>query len=194
MAATRLAASAHVLFVGAHHDDIVGIVGDGRCHCAGAQAIALQKTGADVAGVFMALHHGNLQYVVLHVDAVRVAGVHRGDLAGHHADDAPGTGIGEVRGGERAHVEGGVGPIIQILLDLRCGKVLQHAVVHHPLASLINLLDVKVFKIVNDHEIRQIARRDGAAVIEQEVAGGVVAGHLYGGDGSAPRAMASLTI
>ena len=59
--------------------------------------------------------------------------------------------------------------------------------IHHQHALLVDLLDVEVLEIVDDDEVRQIARGNGAPVVQQEVPGGVVAGHLDGGDGVGPQ-------
>ena len=94
-------------------------MGDGGGYRAGFQAVALNVADADVMGVLVPFHNGDLQHIIFHIDAVRVPGVHRGDLAVHHTDDAPGTLLGEVLGGEGRHMEGLVGPLHQIRLDLR---------------------------------------------------------------------------
>src|SRR5699024_2680396 len=39
-----------------------------------------------------------------------------------------------------------------------------------------------------DDKVSQVARGDGAPVVQQEVPGGIVAGHLHGGDGVHPQA------
>jgi len=52
----------------------------------------------------------------------------------------------------------------------------QHALAEHH-------LHIKIVEIVDNGKIGQIARRDGAAVVQGEVAGGVVAGRLHGDDG-----------
>ena len=62
--------------------------------------------------------------------------------------------------------------------------------VYHQYAALVDLFDVKVVKVVDDDEVRQIAWCDGAAVVQQEVAGSVVAGGLDGGDGVGAQEMA----
>ena len=177
-----------VVLAGAHHDNVVGVVGDGCGHSAGFQTVALEKADADMMGVLVALHHGNLQHVILHVDPVGVAGVHRGDLPVHHADDAPGPGIRKVLRRQVLHMEGAVGPFGEIGVDGRGGEVLHHAVVHHQLALLEDSLDVEVLEVVDDDEVPQVARGDGAPVVQQEVPGGVVAGHLHGGDRIHPQA------
>ncbi|CAN4019904.1 DNA binding domain, excisionase family, partial [Dysosmobacter welbionis] len=58
----------------------------------------------------------------------------------------------------------------------------------HQLALLEDSLDVEVLEAVDDDEVPQVARGDGAPVVQQEVPGGVVAGHLHGGDGLHPQA------
>ena len=162
-------------------------MGDGGGHRAGLQAVALDIADADVAGVLVPLYHGDFQHVVVHVDAVGVPGVYCGDLAVHHADDAPGPLFGKVLGGEGGHMEGLVGPLHQVGLDLRGGEVPDLAVVHHQDALLVDLLNVEGTEVVDDDEVRQIAGGDAAPVVQQEVPGGVVAGHLHGGDGVGPQ-------
>ena len=163
--------SGHIRLVGAHHDDVVGIVGDGGGYRARFQAVALNVADADVMGVLVPFHNGDLQHIVLHIDAVRVPGVHRGDLAVHHTDDAPGTLLGEVLGGEGRHMEGLVSPLHQIRLDLRGWEILNLAVIHHENALLVDLLDVEVLEIVNDDEVCQIAGGNAAPIVQQEVPG-----------------------
>ena len=86
-------------------------------------------------------------------------------------------------GGQRGDVEGVVRALVEIFLDLRGFKVAQLAVVPVQNALLEHHLDVEVLEIVDDGEVGQIAGRDRAAVIEQEIARGVVAGGLDGDDG-----------
>ena len=76
-----------------------------------------------------------------------------------------------------------MGPLHQIRLDLRGWEILDLAVIHHENALLVDLLDVEVLEIVDDDEVCQIAGGNGAPVVQQEVPGGVVAGHLDGSDG-----------
>ena len=76
-----------------------------------------------------------------------------------------------------------VGAADQVGIDLRQGEVGHRTVFHHEDASLVDLLDVEVLEIIDDDEVGQIAGGDGAAVVQQEVPGGVVAGGLDGGDG-----------
>ena len=172
----------HLLLVGAHHDDVVGIVGDAGGHGASLQAVALDVAQADVMGVLMPLNHGHLQNVILHVDMVDVARVLGDDLPGHQADDGVGTAVLEILRRQLAQVEGIVGAVDQVGIDLRGGEVPQLAIVHQ-LAPLIDHLNVEIIEIVDDHKVGQVAGGDGAAVIEQEVPGGGVAGGLHGDDG-----------
>ena len=162
-------------------------MGDGGGYRAGFQAVALNVADADVVGVLMPLYHGDLQHIIFHIDAVGVPGVHRGDLAVHHADDAPGTLLGKVLSGEGRYMEGLVGPLHQIRLDLRGREILDLTVIHHENALLVDLLDVEVLEIVDDDEVCQIAGGNAAPVVQQEVPGGVVAGHLDRGDGVGPQ-------
>ncbi len=136
-----------------------------------------------MVGVLVTLDNGDLQYIVVHVNAVGIAAVGGGDLAVDHADDRVWPAVGEVGGGQRGHMEGVVGAVDQIGVDLRDGEVRHHAMVYHQYAALVDLFDVEVLKVVDDDEVRQIAGCDGTAVVQQEVAGGVVAGGLDGSDG-----------
>ena len=172
----------HLLLAGAHDDDVVGVVGDAGGHGAGLQAVALDIAQADVVGVLMPLDDGDLENVVLHVDVVNVAGVLGDDLPGHQTDDGVGTAVLEIVRCQLAEVEGVMGAVDQIGVDLRRGEVTKLAVIHQ-LAPLIDHFNIEILEIINDNEIGQIAGGDGAAVIEQEVAGGGVAGGLYGDDG-----------
>lgn len=155
----------HLLLVGAHHDDVVGIVGDAGGHGASLQAVALDVAQADVMGVLMPLNHGHLQNVILHVDMVDVARVLGDDLPGHQADDGVGTAVLEILRRQLAQVEGIVGAVDQVGIDLRGGEVPQLAIVHQ-LAPLIDHLNVEIIEIVDDHKVGQVAGGDGAAVIE----------------------------
>lgn len=146
------------------------------------EAVALDIAQADVVGVLMPLDDGDFQDVLLQVDVVGIARVLGHDLAGHHADDGVGALVGEVGGGQRGHMEGVVGPLDQIGVDLRGVEVPQNAVVHE-LALLIDHLDLEVLPVVDDHKVRQIPGGDGAAVVQQEVPGGGVPGGLHRHDG-----------
>ena len=129
----------------------------------------------------MPLDDGDLENVVLHVDVVNVAGVLGDDLPGHQTDDGVGTAVLEIVRCQLAEVEGVMGAVDQIGVDLRRGEVTKLAVIHQ-LAPLIDHFNIKILEIINDNEIGQIAGGDGAAVIEQEVARRVVAGDLDGQD------------
>ena len=172
----------HLLLAGAHDDDVVGVVGDAGGHGAGLQAVALDIAQADVVGVLMPLDDGHLEDIVLHVDVVDIAGVLGDDLPGHQTDDGVGTAVLEIVRCQLAEVEGVMGAVDQIGVDLRRGEVTKLAVIHQ-LAPLIDHFNIEILEIINDNEVGQIPGGDGAAVIEQEVAGGGVAGGLYGDDG-----------
>lgn len=81
----------HVLLIGAYYNDVVGVMGHAGGNGAGLETVALEVADADVAGVLVALDDGDLQNIPFHVDVVAVALVLGDDLAGHHADDAPGS-------------------------------------------------------------------------------------------------------
>jgi len=160
----------HVARVGADHDDVVRVVRDGRRHRAGFEPVALDVAEADVVGVLMALDHRNLEDVLLEVDALGIAVVGRDDLARDHADDAALAGVPEIVLREMAHMEGVVRAVVEILLDLRRREVAQRAVVIVQLALFVDHLDVEVLEVVDDGKVGEVAGRDGAAVVEQEVA------------------------
>ena len=65
----------HILVVGAHHNDIVAVVADGGGHRAVLQAVALDVAQTDMMGVLVPLDNGDLQDIVLRVDAVGIAAV-----------------------------------------------------------------------------------------------------------------------
>ena len=173
----------HVLLVGAHHDDIVAVVTDAGGYRALLQAAALDIAQTDVMSVLVPFDDGDLQNVIVHVDAVGVAAVGGGDLTADHADDGVGPAVDEVLRTQGGYMERVVGVLHQIGVDLRGGEVLQHAIAVHQLALFEHLLDVEMLKVVDDHEVAQIARSNGAPVIQQEVPRRVVAGGLDGGDG-----------
>ena len=81
-----------------------------------------------------------------------------------------------------------MGLLDQIRVDLRDGKILDRLPVVHFHALFEHLQDVEILEIVDHHKIRQIAGRNGPPVIEQEVPGRMVAGHLYRQDGVRPPA------
>ena len=172
----------HILRVRADDDDVMRVVGDRRCDRAGFQAVALNIAEADMVRILVPLDDGDLENVLLRVHLVGVAVVGGDDLAGDHADDRARTHVAEVVLRQRRDVEGVVGALVEILLDLRLREVLQLAVVVVQHALLKDHFHVEVLEIVNDGEVGQIAGRDGAAVVEQEVARGVMAGGLDGDD------------
>ena len=131
----------------------------------------------------VALDNGDLQNVLFQIDVVGIAVVGRDDLARDHAQNASLARVAEIVGRERRDVEGVVGALVEIFLDLRRFKVAQLAVVPVQNALLEDHFDVEVLEIVDHGEVGQIAGRDCAAVIEQEIARGVVAGGLDGNDG-----------
>ena len=173
----------HVLVICADADDVVAVMGDGGGHRAGFQTVALEVADADVAGIFMPLYNGHFQNVLGYVHPSGVACVLGDDLPRHHADDAPQTGVGKVRGRKHRQVEGVVGALVQVFRDLGQGEVLHNAVVVDPLAPLVHRHHVEVLQILHNGEVRKISGGDGAPVIQQEVPGGVETGYLYGHDG-----------
>ena len=156
---------------------------DRGCHCAGGEAVALNVADADMAGVLVALHHGDLQHIVVHGDAVSVACIGGGNFAVDHADDTAGTMVGEILRRQLAYMEGVVCSCLQVGLYLGHIEILHHAVGHHQLALFIDLLNVEVFKVVDDDEVAEVTGCDSAAIVEEEVPRRIVAGGLNGGDG-----------
>ena len=169
-----------ILCVRADDDDVMRVVGDGRCDRAGLEPIALNIAQTDVPGVFMALDDGNFQNILLQVHMVRIAVVGGDNLARNHADDAALTHVFKVGLRQMADMERVMRTLVEIFLDCGGGEILELTVIIIQLALFENHFDVKIPEIVDDREIRQIAGGDGAAVVEQEVARGVVAGDLDG--------------
>ena len=91
--------------------------------------------------------------------------------------------VAEVVLRQMAHMERVVRAAVEVFLDLGRGEVPELAVVVVQLALFEDHFDVEVLEVVDDGEVSQIARRDGAAVIEQEVTRGMVARDLDGDDG-----------
>ena len=173
----------HVLLIGTHHDDVMAVVADAGSHRALLQTVAPDIAQTDMVGVLVPLDNGDLQNVVVHIDAVSVAAVGGGDLPVDHADDGVGAAVDEILRTQGRHVECVVGALGQIGVDLRRGELLQHAVTVHQLTLLEHLFNVEMGKVVDDHEVAQIAGGNGAPVIQQEVSRRIVAGGLDGGDG-----------
>ena len=173
----------HSLLIGAHHNDIVAVMADTGGHRAVLQAVTLDIAQADMVGILVPLNNGDLQDIVVHVNAVGIAAVGGGDLTVDHADDGMRPVVDEIGGGQGGHVEGIVGAVHQIGVHLRDREIRDLTVLTHQHAPLVDLLDVEMLKIVDDHEVAQITGSNGAAVIQQEIPGGVVAGGLDGGDG-----------
>ena len=130
----------------------------------------------------MTLDNGHLENIVFHINMIDVSGVLGDDFTRHQADDSVGTAILEILSRQFGQVEGVVGAFDQIGIDFRCGEVTKLTVVHQ-LAALIYHFDIEIVEIINDNEVAQIAGGNGAAVVQQEVPGGGVAGGLYGDNG-----------
>ena len=133
--------------------------------------------------VLVALHDGDLQNVVLRVDGVGIARVRRDDLAGDQPDDAARTGVVEVLRRQVGNMERVVRALDEVILDARGLEVMHRAVAARQHALAEHHLHIKIVEIVDNGKIGQIARCNGAAVIQGEIAGGVVAGRLHGNDG-----------
>lgn len=172
----------HVLLIHADDNDVVAVVRDGCRHRAGLEAVALDVADADVVRVLVALDDGNFQDVVLNADLFGVARIGRDDLAGHHAEHRARAGLDKVRGLKVRNVERLVRALDEVRIDLGRFKRRDGLAVEHQLALLVDLKDVEVVEIVDHDKVRKKARCDCAAVIEQEVARGVVARAFDGDD------------
>ena len=172
----------HVLLVRADDDDVVAVVRDGCRHRAGLEAVALDVADADVVRVLVALDDGNFQDVVLNADLFGVARIGRDDLAGHHAEHRARAGLDKVRGLKVRNVERLVRALDEVRIDFGRFKRRDGLAVEHQLALLVDLKDVEVVEIVDHDKVREEARRDRAAVIEQEVARGVMTRAFDGDD------------
>ena len=172
----------HVLLVRADDDDVVAVVRDGCRHRAGLEAVALDVADADVVRVLVALDDGNFQDVVLNADLFSVARIGRDDLAGHHAEHRARAGLDKVRGLKVRNVERLVRALDEVRIDLGRFKRRDGLAVEHQLTLLVDLKDVEVVEIVDHDKVRKKARCDCAAVVEQEVARGVVARAFDGDD------------
>ena len=133
--------------------------------------------------ILVALHDGDLQNVVLRVDGAGIARVRRDDLAGDQPDDAARTGVVEVLRRQVGNMERVVRALDEVILDARGLEVMHRAVAARQHALAEHHLHIKIVEIVDDGKIGQIARCNGAAVVQGEVAGGVVTGRLHGDDG-----------
>ena len=89
-------------------------------------------------------------------------------------------------------MEGLVGALDEMRVDLGSLKGRDLFAVEHELALLVDLENIEVAEVVDDNEVGEEAGRDGATVVEQEVSGSMVARALDGDDGSTPAAMAFL--
>ena len=176
----------HVGGVGAHHDDVVAVVGNGGGHRAALEAVALEIAQADVAGALVPLDDGDFQDVPLQIHPVGVTVVGGDDLAVHQPDDAPAPLVAEIVGAEGADVEGVVGPLREIRLHRRHGHLPQVVAVVPQLALFEYHLHLKVLEIVHHRKVGQVPWGDGSPVVELIIPGGVVAGGLDGDDGIHP--------
>ena len=172
----------HVLLVRADDDDVVAVVRDGGRHRAGFEPVALDVADADVVRVLVALDDGDLQNIVFNADLLGVACVGRDDLAGDHAEHGARAGLDEVRGLKVRDMERFVRALDKVRVDLGRFKGCDALSVEHEPALLVDLENVEIVEVVDHDEVREEARRDRAAVVEQEVARGVVACALDGDD------------
>ena len=84
------------------------------------------------------------------------------------------------------NMEGVVCALDEVILDARGLEVMHLAVAARQHALAEHHLHIEIVEIVDDRKIGQIARRNGAAVVQGEVAGGVVTGRLHATMGSMP--------
>ena len=157
-------------------------MGDGGCHGAVLEPIALEIAQADVAGALVTLHHGHFQNVLFHIHLGGVALVGGEDFAVHQTDDTPLALVAEIVHIQLPNVEGVPGPFQQIGVDLGPRHVAAVVVAVPQLALFEHHFHLEVFQTVHHAEVGQIAGGDGAPVVELIVPGGVVAGHLDGND------------
>ena len=155
---------------------------DGGRHRACLQAVALNVAESNVVCVLVALDDRDLQDVLLEIDPVGIPIVGRDDLAGDHADDAARARVLEIIRRQRPNVERVMRTLVEIRLDLRGREVEQCRAVPIELALLEDHLDVEIFEVVDDGKVGQIAGRDGAAVVQQEIARRMVARSFDGDD------------
>ena len=172
----------HVLLVRADDDDVVAVVRDGGRYRAGGEPVALDVADADVVRVLVAFDDGDLQDIVLNTDLFSVARVSRDDLARHHTEHRARTAFDEVLRLKVSDVERLMRALDKVRVDLRRFEGRDGLAVEHELAFFIDLKNVEIVKVVDDDKIREEARRDRAAVVEQEVARGVVARAFDGDD------------
>lgn len=83
-------------------------------------------------------------------------------------------------------MEGVVGPLDQIGVDLRGVEVPQDAVVHE-LALLIDHLDLEVLPVVDDHKVRQIPGAMAPRLFSRKYRAAVYPAAFTAMMGSAPR-------
>ena len=172
----------HVLLVCADDDDVVAVVRDGGRYRAGGEPVALDVADADVVRVLVAFDDGDLQNIVLNADLFGVARVSRDDLARYHTEHGARTAFDEVLCLKVRDVERLMRALDEVRVDLGRFKGRDGLAVEHELAFFIDLKNVEIVKVVDDDKIREEARRDRAAVVEQEVARGVVARAFDGDD------------
>ena len=172
----------HVLLVCAEDDDVVAVVRDGGRYRAGGEPVALDVADADVVRVLVALDDGDLQNIVLNADLFGVARVSRDDLARYHTEHGARTVFDEVLRLKVRDVERLMRALDEVRVDLGCFEGRDGLAVEHELAFFIDLKNIEIVKVVDDDKIREEARRDRAAVVEQEVARGVVTRAFDGDD------------
>ena len=157
-------------------------MGDGGRDGAGLETVALDVADADVIGVLMTLDHRDLEDILLDADLAGIACVGGDDLAGDHAEHAAGTVFHKVLRFQVCNMERLMRALDKMRIDLWRLERGDGLAVIHAHAFLIDLKNVEVVKVVDDNEVRKEAGCDGAAVVEQEVARGMVGRALDGND------------
>ena len=160
----------------------MAVVRDGRRHRAGLEAVTLDVADADMMRVLVALNDGDLEDIVPDADLLGVARVGRDDLAGDHAEHGARAGLDEVLCLQVRDVEGFVGALDKVRVDLGRFKGRDGLAVKHQLALLVDLENIEILEVVDHDKVREEARRDRAAVVEQEIARGMVARAFDGND------------
>ena len=192
----RVGRQRHVRIVGAHHEQVVGVVGNGGGHGAALDAEALGEPDAEGAALMVALEDEGLQHVLFKVafqgavrhgeDGANLAVGHR---AGQHLDDAHAYRVTLGGIGRRFHAERlGRDGAPQVHGVGHPGRVFEgrkregaRAVFGHDLAVDEHAGDVQILQVVQKHDVGALARGDGAQLVVHAEAGGGVDGHHLDG-------------
>ena len=169
-----------VFLVGAHRYDIVGVVREAGGYSTLFESIALDISYTDMPCISVAFNDTNLQNIFFSVDVICIALVCGDDFTGDHAYDAARPFVHKIFSTEPpADMESVHGVFLQEGVDLRLREREYFTVSVAKHTALINAVDFEVLQIVNNNEVSQIAGRDRSLIIQQEIAGRIVAGCLY---------------